>query len=61
MKLGIFPKWQNFWMSGTCLNNYCIGNAIIEDMDKLGNIVWDYELFFHGSGIYVGGSPMVAG
>ena len=47
-------------MSGTCLNNYCIGNAIIEDMDKLGNIVWDYELFFHGSGIYVGGSPMVA-
>ena len=47
-------------MSGMCLNNYCIGKGIMENMDKLGNIAWDYEIFFHGSDVYVWGNHMVA-
>ena len=35
-------------MSGTCLNNYWIENGIIENMDQLGNIAWDYEIFSMG-------------
>ena len=48
-----FPKLHNFWMSGRCLDNFWIENGILENMNKLGSIAWDYEIFFHGSDLYV--------
>ena len=47
------PKFQNFWMSGRCPDNFWIENGIIGNMNKLGIIAWDYEMFFHGSDLYV--------
>ena len=60
MELCIFPELQNFWMSGRCLDNFLIENGIIGNMNKLGIIVWDYEIFFHGRDVYVWGNHRVA-
>ena len=40
-------------MSGRCPYNFWIENGIIGNMNKLGIIAWDYEIFFHGSDVYV--------
>ena len=40
-------------MSGRCLDNFWIENGIVENMNKLGNIAWDYGIFFYGSELYV--------
>ena len=42
-----------FWMSGRCPNNFRTENGILGNMNKLGNIAWDYEIFFHGSDLHV--------
>ena len=39
-------------MSGRCLDYFWIENGIIENTNKLGNIAWDYGIFFHGSDVY---------
>ena len=44
-------------MSGRCPDNFWIENGIIGNMNKLGIIVWDDEIFCHGSEVYVGGKP----
>ena len=47
-------------MSGRCLDNYWIRNGIIGNMNKLGNIALEYEIFLNGRDVYVWGSHMVA-
>ena len=47
-------------MSGRCPDNFWIENGIIGNMNKLGNIAWDYGIFLHGSEVYVGGNHMVS-
>ena len=53
-------KITEFLTSGRCPDKYWIGNGIIGNMNKPGNIAWDYEIFFHGSDVYVWGNHMVA-
>ena len=40
-------------MSGRCLDNFWIENGILENMNKLGSIAWDDEIFFHEMDVYV--------
>ena len=46
-------KIAEFWMSGRCPDNLWIENGIIGNMNKLGIIVWDYEIFFSMGVIYM--------
>ena len=46
-------------MSRRCPDNFWIENGIIGNMNKLGIIAWDYEMFFHGSEVCVSGNHMV--